>query len=208
MIRINLLKPETKDVRETSADRMPEAGARKSPQIGNLILLLLVVGIGAFYFYQNKAMNQEKELLSQAQQEKSKLQYVIAKLDELQKQKDSLQMKIGLINQLKSQQDMAVRIMDDLSRSLPDWIWLTEFTYDAKGIQIKGNALSNNLLADFISNLEATPYFDSVNLISSTQRTVKNDQYLEFALTAKTINPRQAQAPPPPAKEAKKRSTT
>ncbi len=116
--------------------------------------------------------------------------------------------KIGLINQLKSQQDMAVRIMDELSRSLPDWVWLNEIGYDAKNIQIRGNALSNNLVADLIANLENSPYFESVNLISSTQKTARNDQYLEFSLTAAVVNPKAPPPPPPPpAKAPTKRRT-
>ncbi len=41
-----------------------------------------------------------------------------------------------------------------MSRRLPDWVWLTEIIFDDKGIQIKGKALSNNLIADYISSLE------------------------------------------------------
>ena len=206
MIRINLLKPETKEIKETPVEGMPEFKAKKRPGIGNLIFLLLIVALAGFYYYQKKAIDQEKRAAHRRpRQEKNKLQYVIAKLDEQQKQKASLLLKIGLINQLKSQQDLAVRIMDELSKSLPDWVWLNEVSYDAKNIQIRGNALSNNLVADFIANLEDSPYFESVNLISSTQKTARNDQYLEFSLTAAVVNPKMPAAPPPPpAKAAKK----
>jgi Tfp pilus assembly protein PilN len=205
MIRINLLKPETKEIRETPAEGLPEFKAKKKPGVGNLIFLLLVVALAGFYLYQKKAMDQERQLLNQAKEEKSKLQYVIAKLDELQKQKASVDKKINLIRELKSQQDLAVRIMDELSKTLPEWVWLNEVSFDSKNIQIRGNALSNNLIADFIANLESDPYFESVNLIASTQKTSKNDQYLEFSLTAGVVNPKQSTAPPPPAKEAKPR---
>ncbi len=207
MIRINLLKPETKDLKDAPVEGMPEFKVKKRPGVGNLIFLLLLIALAGYYYYQKKAIGQEREQLAQARQEKDKLQYVIAKLDEQQKAKASLMQKIGLINQLKSQQDLAVRIMDDLSRSLPDWVWLNEVNYDAKNIQIRGNALSNNLVADFISNLENSPYFESVNLISSTQKTARNDQYLEFSITATVVNPKMPAPPPPPAKDAKKRRT-
>ena len=206
MIRINLLKPETKDIKEAPVEGMPEFKAKKRPGIGNLIFLLLIIALAGYYYYQKKAIDQERELLAQAGAEKEKLQYVIAKLDEQQKAKASLMQKIGLINQLKAQQDMAVRIMDELSKSLPEWVWLGEVGYDGRNVQIRGNALSNNLIADFISNLEASPYFENVNLISSTQKTVRNDQYLEFSMTAAVVNPK-APPPPPAAKEAKKRRT-
>jgi type IV pilus assembly protein PilN len=206
MIRINLLKPETKDIKEAAAEGRPDFKARKKLGIGNLIFLLLVLALAGSYYYQKRAMNRENQLLSQAKEEKGKLQYVIAKLDELQKQKASLERKIGLIHLLKSQQDLAVRIMDELSRSLPEWVWLDEVSTDSKSIQVRGNALSNNLVADFIANLENSVYFESVNLISSAQKTSQNDQFLEFSLTAGVINPKQrALLQPPPAGDASQR---
>ncbi len=207
MIRINLLKPESKDIKEASVEGMPEFKTKKRPGIGNLIFVLLLIALAGFYYYQKKAIDQEKEQLTVAKQEKDKLQYVVAKLDEQKRAQASLLLKIGLINQLKSQQDLAVRIMDELSRGLPDWVWLSDVAYDAKNIQIRGNALSNNLVADFIANLENSPYFESVNLISSTQKTARNDQYLAFSLTAAVVNPKVPAPPPPPAKDAKKRRT-
>jgi type IV pilus assembly protein PilN len=206
MIRINLLKPETKDIKEAPAEGMPELKAKKRPGVGNLIFLLLIIAVAGAYYYQKKAMDRENQLLSQAREEKSKYQYVIAKLDEIQKQKADLERKIGLINLLKSQQDLAVRVMDELSRGLPEWVWLNEVSTDSKNIQIRGNALSNNLVADFIANLENSAYFESVNLISSAQKTSKNDQFLEFSLTAVVVNPKQPALPPsPPTKETSKR---
>ena len=208
MIRINLLKPETKEVRETPAEGMPEFKAKKRPRVGNLVFLLLIIALAGLYFYQKKAMDEEQQLLSLAQEEKSKLQDVSAKLTELQKQKEAYDKKIALINLLKSQRDLAVRIMDQLSRVLPEWVWLNDVTFETKSVQIRGNALSNNLIADYISSLENSPYFEGVNLISSTQRTQGNDQYLEFSLTASVVNPKQMTAPPPPEKAAAQRRTT
>jgi Tfp pilus assembly protein PilN len=185
MIRINLLKPETKDIREQ--DVTPgalEEGVKKGPNLGNLIFLALVIGLGAFYFFQQKAFNRENALLATARQEKSQLQYVESKLEEQRKARESLDRKITLIESLNAQRDMAPRLMDELSRRLPEWVWLSEVVYDEKGIQIKGRALSNNLVADYIASLEASPQVMNVNLVSSTQKTTQGDQYLEFSLRA------------------------
>src|SRR4030043_436980 len=125
MIRINLLKPESKEFREGPAAPGPEIRAKKA-------------------FPERK---------------------------------------ISPINQLRAQQDSAVVILDELSKNLPDWVWLTEVSFQGQLIQIKGNALSNNLIADFIYNLENSAHFATVNLISSTQRTGRSAQLLEFSLT-------------------------
>jgi type IV pilus assembly protein PilN len=197
MIRINLLKPETRDIKEAGPPGAPEFKPPKKPtNVGNLIFLLLVVGLGAFYFLQQRAFNRENELLDQANREKAKLQYVIAKLEEVKKQKESLERKINLINNLKAQQDLAVRLMDDLSRFLPEWVWLTEVTFDPKGLLIKGKALSNNLIADYIAALEASPNLRNVSIISSVQKDTRRDQYLEFSLNAAVEMPTVAPAAP------------
>jgi type IV pilus assembly protein PilN len=201
MIRINLLKPETKDIREqVAAPGVTEEKARKGPNIGNLIFLALVIGLGAFFFFQRKAFDRETALLTTARAEKTKLQYVEAKLEEQRKARESLDRKITLIESLNAQRDMAPRLMDEFSRRLPDWVWLTEIVYDAKGIGIKGRALSNNLVADYISNLESSPQIMNVNLVASTQKTVQGDQYLEFSLRA-TVEKKPEPVPAPAAPE-------
>ena len=197
MIRINLLKPESKDVREVQAAAPVEVKPRA--QLGNLgalILILAVAGLGAYYFIQKKNMDEERELLARAQQEKEKLQYVIQKLDEVQAQKANLERKITLINWLKAQQDRPVRIMDTLSRNIPDWVWLTEATYGPQGVQIKGKALSNNLIADYMSSLEASSTLTNVYLVSSTQSASGKEQVLDFTLLAALEIP--PNMPPPP----------
>ena len=199
MIRINLLKPESKDIKEqvVTPGEIGEGG-KKGPNIGNLVFLLLVIGLGAFYFFQRKAFDRENVLLTQARQEKSQLQYVEAKLEEQKKVRESLDRKITLIETLNAQRDMAPRLMDELSRRLPEWVWLSELTFDDKGIQVKGRALSNNLIADYISSLEASPQIMNVNLVSSTQRTAQGAQYLEFSLRA--VLEKKPEPVPPPAK--------
>jgi type IV pilus assembly protein PilN len=211
MIRINLLKPETKDIKEEAEPQgLTEISPKKAPNFGSLIFLLLVVILGAYFYLQQRAFSRENELLTIARQEKDKLQYVTAKLEEQKKLKASLERKINLINDLRSQQDLAVRIMDQLSRSLPDWVWLTEVTYDSKGLQIKGKALSNNLIADYMTSLENSSVLMNVSLNSSTQRRASRTEYLEFSISA-AIEKKPEAAPPPAVKSApaaKQRGTT
>jgi type IV pilus assembly protein PilN len=205
MIRINLLKPETKDIREpVVTPGITEEAEKKGPNLGNLIFLALVIGLGAFYFFQQKAFKRENALLATARQEKAQLQYVEAKLEEQRLVRESLDRKITLIEALNAQRDIAPRLMDELSRRLPEWVWLSEVVYDSKGIQIKGRALSNNLIADYISSLESSPQVMNVNLVSSTQRTVQGDQYLEFSLRAALETKPEPPPPPPPADAAAK----
>jgi len=190
MIRINLLKPGKKEVKGPQAAAEPEyEEKRPSSSLFGLIYLLVIVVIGVMFWQQRNAVAEEEEMLAQAQAERESLQYVEAKLEQLEEQRELLQRKINLINRLRSRQGSAVLIMDHLSWNIPDWLWLTEATYSNFNLRLKGKALSNNLIADYISNLESSPYFTSVDLISSTLRRDQNNEYLEFSLTAQYVLP-------------------
>lgn len=190
MIRINLLKPETKEIKEVArAAPVAEVKEKKAPPLANIILILVVVILAGLFFLQKRALDQEKQRLAAAQEEKRQLAYVSEKLVELQKQKEIFEKKIDLITSLKAQQPIAVIILNEISKCLPDWVWLTELNYENRLIQIRGNALSNNLIADFIRNLEDSPYLQNVDLKSSVQRTSGDQTYLEFALTLQFLLP-------------------
>jgi len=189
MIRINLLKPETKIIKKPSEILPLEFKEKKRQPIGGLIFLLLIIVCAAFFLLQQKTLTTEENLLVEAKQEKRTLEDILVKLDTLQQQRDLFERKINLINQLKSQQGTAVTIMDQLSKNIPDWVWLSEANYNNQIINIKGMAFSNNLIADYIYNLENSPYFSNVNLISSIQRTIQNNRCVEFSLNATYVLP-------------------
>ena len=185
MIRINLLKPEKKEIRDEPSGLAPEIKEKKGTPIASLLILLAIGAVAVLYFMQDKAIKTEKDRLSAAQEEKKQLQYVLAALERLENQKSTLERKINLINHLKARQEIAVRTMDELSKNIPGWVWLTETTYDALEITIKGRALSNNLIADYVYNLENSPHLSNVKIESINQRSQQSSSpYLEFSLTA------------------------
>jgi Tfp pilus assembly protein PilN len=110
--------------------------------------------------------------------------------------------KIGLINLLKAQREIAVRTMDEMSKGLPEWVWLNEVSYENQLLRIKGRAISNTLIAEYIANLEKSDILGQVNLIEITQRTQRNEQFLEFILTAAYGSG--PPPPPPPASTGKR----
>jgi len=185
MIRVNLLKPEKKEIREEPAGLAPEIKERRRTPIASLVILLAIAAVAALYFLQDKAIKTETDLLNTAKEEKKQLQYVLAALERLEEQKSTLERKINLINQLKARQEIAVRTMDELSKNIPGWVWLTETSYDGVELKIEGRALSNNLIADYVYSLESSPYLSNVKIVSINQRSTQAiNQYLDFSLTA------------------------
>lgn len=181
MIRINLLKAEAK---APSAEQVRKEKKAMNPSLLFGLGLIIVVGIA---FLQLRSVSKEKGLLTAAEDEKAKLQDVLTKLTKVEEQKKVIEKKINLISELKNYQQVAVRIMDEISQLVPGWVWLDEIVYDNKSLQIKGKALSNSVIAEFISNLEKSTSFRNINLISSIQRTIGDSRISEFSMTANYI---------------------
>lgn len=184
MIRINLLKEEPTGPVITAKE---EVIKEKKPFPMTSLIGLFVVAAIALGFLQFNAIKKEKTLLNEVQEEKEKLKDVLVKLERVQEQQDLIMRKIDLINQLKSQQGVAVSILDELSKNIPYWVWLTEVSFSKQQVQIRGRAIDNNLIADYIYNLETSPQFQDVRLSSSNRRQVRGNEFLDFSLTARYV---------------------
>jgi Tfp pilus assembly protein PilN len=194
MIRVNLLKSEKKTFEDQPSGIESEApdkktkdkahGGKRPAPPGNLIIVLGIVVLGALAYTQKKALDGERALLSDAQDQQRRLQPVSNKLEEIDWQRQYLVKKIALITELRMMQGTAVRVLDAMSRAIPDWVWLTETTFNRAGLQIHGRALTNVLISDYVRNLSELGLFESVGIVNTQQRSEGNNQFVEFTVTA------------------------
>lgn len=196
MIKVNLLRPSKKEIKEPGPlpdeeIKVTKVKERKPLNLTKLIVPFAVLLVVILFYTQRTAVNREKSLLNDAREQKKKLEYVFTLLQERELKKALYEKKINLIRQLKLRQGVPVVVMDELSKQLPDWVWLTEVSFNNQRVQLKGKALSNNLIADYIYNLENSPSFNNVNLVASTQKRIRNDQILEFSMNAAFVLPQQ-----------------
>jgi type IV pilus assembly protein PilN len=102
----------------------------------------------------------------------------------LEKTKKDLSTKVNLIQQLKSKQESTVRMMDEISNALPEWVWLTSLGFSGNIVRLSGKALNNDLIANFINNLKATDSFTNVDFKkSSRKKQSKFEDIFTFSLT-------------------------
>lgn len=157
MIRINLLT-EARATATRKTSLLP-SGAR----LNNLILLggvaagILYIGIMALVLHA-RSKNLDEEI-ARAQEEVARLKSIIDEVKGYEDKKASLEAKIQLINNLKTNQKGPVRLMDEISRALPDLVWLTELAVSGDQVSLKGRTLSPNAVATYLENLKKSPFF-------------------------------------------------
>jgi type IV pilus assembly protein PilN len=176
LIKINLVR-EGRAVRGAGAAPATAAasavGGAGAGNINNIMILAgLVIGILAsagYWFWNKRELTQRQEVADQRTVEAQKLEGIIKEVEDYQKRKDSLQQRIDLINQLKQNQKGPVRIMDQISRDLPDLVWLDTMDIGSGRVTIGGRGLNPNAIALFIENIKNDPYFEEPNVGSVTQ---------------------------------------
>ena len=158
MIRINLLSEA-----RAAAARKKTGIAPTGARLNNLILLggvavgILYIGVMALLLT-SRSRHLDEEI-AKAQEEVARLRSIIDEVKGYELKKASLESKIQLINNLKTNQRGPVRLMDEISRALPDLVWLTELTVSGDQVTLKGRTLSPNAVATYLENLKKSPFF-------------------------------------------------
>jgi len=172
LIKINLVR-EGRAVRGAGAAPGVTAAAAAGPS--NINNILVVVGIllglligGGWWLWRKRILAERQETVAVKTTEAQRLEAIIKEVEDYQKRKDSLQKRIDLINQLKLSQKGPVRVMDQISKDLPDLVWLDRLNMSGGVITIEGRGLNPNAIANFVENIKADKFFEEPDLSSVT----------------------------------------
>jgi type IV pilus assembly protein PilN len=80
-------------------------------------------------------------------------------VEEFKRKQADLERKIEVITNLKNQQTGPVRVMDAVSRALPELLWLERMSVSGSQIRLAGKAFNVNAISNFIENLDKIPEF-------------------------------------------------
>jgi len=203
MIRINLLAAERAQVKKKGVAF--ESG-QKLTVACSLILVVALAGIGWRYWSLTSQSTQIDKDIAAAQQERTRLQSILQRVQEFENRKAQLSERVVLIEDLRKAQKGPVHMLDEISKALPPMLWLTEVkqmgttakTASAAGdVIIDGTSTTQTGVSDFVNNLEASGYFKkSIDIVGT--RTVAMAQppgeLVTFSLRAKFLTPGDAKA--------------
>ena len=198
MIRINLLETD----RGGASKKKTGAGVTAAQRVtigAALILLATVVGIGWWFWSLHTESKQLDADIARAEIEAQQLRSVLAQVQKFEAEKARLQQRVSLIEQLRRGQTGPVHILDEVSKALPDRLWLVSMSQRAADFTIEGRTTSLSGVSDFVTNLQASTWFGAIELLDSQVDQTPAADIVRFTLRANTENP---DAPPAPAAPA------
>jgi Tfp pilus assembly protein PilN len=182
MIRINLIGEKKKK----SGKKKSSGGGLKLEGAGGgsnaLLVGILLVGVvaaGFWWWTLSKDLTSWKQQITDADAEIKRLEAIIKKGEEYEAKKALLARKIDLITDLKRQQGVPVYILDQVSRNLPEFLWLDRLSASTNEINISGKATNYNAVSNFYTNLSDSGYFGNISL----GRTFEVPEGVAFSLT-------------------------
>ena len=149
MIRINLLGVERPKPRKAMSFDL----GRQVTVICGLILVATALGIGWWYVDLINTSKRVDSDIAAAQQEAARLRTVLADVRRFEATRAQLQQRVTLIEQLRRGQSVPVRLLDHVSRSLPDALWLTSMDETGGTVTIEGLSTTLISVSDFVRNL-------------------------------------------------------
>jgi type IV pilus assembly protein PilN len=200
MIRINLLSVERDRAKKPRGAFIP--AAHRVTIGATVILLATVLGIGWWFWMLHQRSTTIDRELAKAEADTQQLRGVLQQVQKFESRKAQLQQRVTLIEQLRQGQSTPVHVLDKISKSLPDRLWLSDLKQTGADFSISGFSTSMTGLSDFIANLEATRWFKRpVEIIDSqVQGDAKTGELVKFSIRATFADP--TAPPPPPAKPA------
>ncbi len=195
MIRINLLG----QIRPKTARRPVDTGAAV-PAIFMIAGAVLALGVlFALYLSFQKSLNEENARIAQLNAEKTQLQQIKNQVEAFTTQKAILQQRVSTIEQLQRDrtggQDLLDMVANTVSRT--ENLWLTTVERKGNSLSLEGSSASINSVANFITALKRSGYFQKVEIKESKQddRNTAVQTY-NFQITAEISPPQPAQAKP------------
>jgi type IV pilus assembly protein PilN len=189
MIRVNLTGAERAAQKRRAATG--GGGPPGAPGAVQAYLFLALFGGGAallcaaLWWYESAKIRDLDSRITVAEKRQKELQAIKVQVDALEAKRATFQKKVDLIERLKAEQTGPVHMLDEVSKALPDFVWLTAMDQTGATVKFTGESTGLTSVADFIAALQRSGWFPNVDLSSS----VEANNIITYVLTSTFLNP-------------------
>ncbi len=201
MIRINLLGGEQPKARAAITFDISQVVT----VVCSLVLVATVLILGWWYWSLRGESLRVDEELAAGRQEAARLQPLLVGVEQFEEQRARLQERVALIEQLRRGQTIPVQLLDHVSRSLPDRLWLTLMQQEDDQVTITGRTMTLIALSDFVGNLAGGELLRRpIEIVNSQVEPAvgtggqATPELIQFTVRAQINMPRQAAEPAGP----------
>ncbi|HKV28293.1 MAG TPA: PilN domain-containing protein [Candidatus Acidoferrales bacterium] len=183
MIRINLLGQERP---KTTGPSIPLESSLRLVLFAAAVILAVVV-LFVMYHQKSDELASINAHISSLQSERARLQETKAEVERFEQQKTVLQQRINVIETLQANRSGGQQLLQMVANTVgrSDSLWLTSLERKGDMLNITGEAASIDAIANFITQMKRSGYFDKIEIQSATENDiVKGAQTYGFIMSA------------------------
>lgn len=165
-----------------------------------VFLAATLIALGVIALLLSGQISGLKKEIAALQADRDTYKDTLEDIEKLKKDKADLETKLNVISTLKKDSRLTVRLVDEIANLVPqNKMWLLSLSQGGGKLIFSGVAQDNAIIANFMNDLEASPYFANPELQSSSMYTVEGQKLKNFALTCDIVQPAD-----PPVEDEKK----
>jgi type IV pilus assembly protein PilN len=181
MLRINLLP-----VGQLRKRRQ----AKGELSVFSLLAAFLVVVAAVFSVIQLREIVSLRKEIAQLEIEKKSLESQRALLEQLIREQKELGRKTTVIENLQQESSLTARVMDEVAKAVDNSrLWLEAMAETGGKVELKGIALDNESIAQFMDNLKSSPFVQDVSLVESSQKLLAGRDLKSFTISCQVAPP-------------------
>lgn len=140
--------------------------------VGSVVLAGVVAFCGIWHFLQKREEAKYRGEIDSLNKEIAELNRLIGEVKQFEEKKAELERKLGVINSLKNNKVGPVRFLEELSVTIPKKVWVLSVKESTQppashSVNLVGEAISDEIIAEFMTKLEESEYFSNVNLVEA-----------------------------------------
>lgn len=178
MIRINLLPVK----RKKKPKPLPSFVV-----ISTFLTLIVVFLLGYFFYYYNSKLAEARSRFESNKQKIEELKKRIKEVDNFEKLNKTIEERNKIIEQLRKNQNLPVMMLDEISKALPNGVWLHSLSFVGQGISMDGYGFTNSDVVAYVDNLKKSKVFTEINLLESKQVEIEKIPLYQFKIAMKVV---------------------
>ena len=176
MIRVNLLAIK----RKKKAKPLPALVISVT-----LVTVLTICVLAYLVFYFNMKLQATRNNVAMNKKKIEELKDKIKEVESFEKLNKTIDERNKIIEQLRKNQNLPVMMLDELSRNLPNGVWLTTMGATGGGGNLDGVAFTNADVVAYVENLKGSKLLTDIYLQESKQAEMEKIPVYQFKLTFK-----------------------
>jgi type IV pilus assembly protein PilN len=183
MIRVNLMGG-VEGRRATGLARFlsvpPE---QRAALFGVTVLMATALTLAGWWWTLDQTRRDLDGRIAVQETELVRLQEAARLVAEAEARQADLQERVTLIERLRAEQRAPVVLLETVSMSLPDGLWLLELKQTGASIRMEGRAVSLTALTDFVDRLQTSGRFaQALDIVTTNMEMIGEQSVVRFAI--------------------------